>query len=99
MRLAALGPLSLSHDDLWITTWGELLDLLYGYRYRKYLENKQQAQLACWLLNGSGNLKHPVRIEDLVGFWVDGEIMDKAEFLEHQKGRIRKNKARKAGEN
>jgi len=100
MALAALGPLQLTHEDLWRLSWGEIEDLVYAFRYREYLESAKRAQHAAWIMNASGNLKHPVRVEDLVGHWVDGQVMSKNEYFEHCKARIQRNKEtrRKGGE-
>jgi hypothetical protein len=75
-------------------------DLFYAYRYREYLESAKRAQHAAWIMNASGNLRHPVRIEDLVGHWVDGQVMSKGEYFEHCKAKIQRNKEkrRKGGE-
>ncbi len=94
MALVALGPLKLSHEDLWRLSWGEVEDLLYAWRYAEYLESRHRAQHATWILNGSGNLKHTIRVEDLVGHWVDGQVMSKGDYHEFLKRKI---KARKEG--
>ncbi len=92
MALAALGPLRLTHEDLWRLAWGEIEDLVYAYQYREYLESAKRAQHAAWIMNTSGNLKTPVRVEDLIGHWVDGRIMSKGEYFEYCKKRIQRNK-------
>jgi hypothetical protein len=97
MKLVALGPLRLSHDDLWRLTWGEVEDLAYAWRYSEFLETQKRAQHAAWILNGSGNLKRPLRVEDLSGYWVDGRILDKNEYHEYQKERIRAKRGVKNG--
>jgi len=91
----ALGPLCLTHDDLWHLTWGEAQDRLEAHQYAEYLDARKRAQMATWVLNGSGRLKHPIRVEDLVGHWVDGQVMSKGEYLEHAKRKIAANKARR----
>jgi hypothetical protein len=88
--LIALGPLRLEHEDLWQKTWGQIEDLIQAWRYREYLESRNRAQLATWLLNGSGNLKHPIGVEDLVGHWVDGKVMSKARYRKYSKERVTK---------
>ncbi len=97
MLLAALGPLRLSHEDLWRLTWGEVDDLLYAWKYAEYLESQKRAQSAAWIMNASGNLKHPVRVEDLVGHWVDGRVLSKNEYHEHLKATIRGRKGDRNG--
>jgi hypothetical protein len=92
MLLVALGPLRLSHEDAWRMTWGEIEDLAYAWRYAEFLETQKRAQLGAWIMNATGNLKRPVRVEDLSGFWVDGEVLSKNEYHEHQKQRIRARK-------
>ena len=44
--LIALGPLRLTHEDLWQLTWGEVDDLIYAWRYSEYLESQKRAQQA-----------------------------------------------------
>jgi hypothetical protein len=95
--LAALGPLRLTHKDLWELTWGEIDDLVYAYKYREYLESLKRAQHAVWLMNASGNLRHPVRVEDLVGYWADGEIMGKNEYFQYCKDKIKRKKQQQEG--
>jgi hypothetical protein len=98
MTLLALGPLRLSHDDLWHITWGELDDLIYAWRYSEYLESQKRAQQAAWIMNACGRLKHPVRTNDLAGYWVDGQIMSKNEYHEHLKNKVRSRRGEKSGE-
>lgn len=94
MALIALGPLRLSHEDLWRLTWGELEDLIYAWRYSEYLEYQKIAHLAAWLLNGSGNLKMPIRADELVGRWVDGQVMSERKYREYMKRKMQKKAAR-----
>ena len=89
MTLLALGPLRLSHEDLWRLTWGEMDDLIFAWRYREYLEAQKRAQLGAWIMNASGNLKHPVNAQDLAGYWVNGRVLSKNEYHEHLKSRVR----------
>lgn len=98
MALLALGPLRLSHNDLWILTWGELEDRIYAWSYAEYLETRKLAQLAAWILNGSGNLKMPVRVDDLAGRWVDGRVMTEKQYREHLKRKIQEKKRRRGGD-
>ena len=81
----AFGPLQLRHADLWDITLGEILDLIDGYRYREYLETRRAMTAAALVANASGNLKRQVRVEDLVGHWVDGRIIGSAEWAAQQK--------------
>lgn len=95
--LALLGPLGFRPSELWILTWGEAKDLLEAWRYREYLDSQKRAQMACWLLNGSGNLKHSINIADLVGYWVDGQVMGKEEYREFLEEKVRRKKVEKGG--
>jgi hypothetical protein len=81
----AFGPLQLRHADLWEITLGELLDLIDGYRYRDYLETRRLTAAAALVANCSGNLKRPLRVDDLVGHWVNGRLMDTQEYWEYSK--------------
>lgn len=94
MSLFALGPLTRTHEDLWRLTWGEIEDLIAAWRYAQYLESRKQARLAAWIINGTTKRKHPVRVEDLVGYWVDGEIMSKNDYFEYSKEKIKQKKGR-----
>lgn len=97
MALIALGPLRLFHEDLWRLTWGEVQDLVHGYRYREYLETRRAAQHAAWIMNACGRLKHPVKCDDLAGYWVDGRVLSKNEYHEHLKKRVKTRKGEKHG--
>lgn len=97
MALIALGPLRLSHEDLWRLTWGEVQDLVHGYRYREYLETRRAAQHAAWIMNACGRLKHPVKCDDLAGYWVDGRVLSKNKYHEHLKKRVKTRKGEKHG--
>lgn len=94
MRLLALGPLRLSHNDLWDITWGELEDLIYAWRYSEYLETQKRAQLGAWIMNASGNMKHTIQPIDLCGHWVNGKILSKNEYHNYLKQKIKKRKKR-----
>jgi hypothetical protein len=50
--------------------------------------------LAAWLLNGSGNLKMPIRADELVGRWVDGQVMSERKYREYMKRKMQKKAAR-----
>ncbi len=96
--LIALGPLRLTHEDLWRLTWGEVDDLIYAWKYSEYLESQKRAQHAAWIINACGRLKHPVSANDLAGYWVDGQIMSKGEYHEHLKKRVKARRGDKSGE-
>ena len=83
-----LGPLRRTHNDLWQLTLGEYEDLCRAWMYANYIDTQKIAQLAVWLLNGSGNLKYPVHIEDLIGKWVDGRVMSIKEHREYLKRKV-----------
>jgi hypothetical protein len=89
----AFGPLQLRHDELWNLSLGELLDLIDGYRYRDWLESRRLMTAAVLIANCSGNLRHPLSVEDLVGRWVDGQIMDEDAFGEYCKDLARRHRA------
>lgn len=42
------------------------------------------------LINGMGNVKYPVHVDDLVGYWVDGQVLGKMEYWEYCKNKARK---------
>lgn len=96
--MIALGPLRLTHEDLWRLTWGEVDDLIYAWKYSEYLESQKRAQHAAWIINACGRLKHPVSANDLAGYWVDGQIMSKGEYHEHLKKRVKARRGDKSGE-
>jgi len=48
-------------------------------------------------MNASGNLKRPVGVEDLVGYWVDGKIMGKNEYFQYCKDKIKRKKQQQEG--
>jgi hypothetical protein len=98
MALLALGPLHLSHENLWTLTWGELEDLIHAWSYTEYLETRKRAQHAAWILNGSGNLKTPVRVDDLAGRWVGGRVMTEKQYREHLKRKMQEKKRRRGGD-
>lgn len=97
VALIALGPLCLTHEDLWCRTLGEIEDLIYAYQYRAFLSLREKAQTAAWIMNAAGTLKHQVSAEDLVGHWVDGKIMSKGEYFDYCKEKIKQKKDRKEG--
>ena len=90
--LFALGPLELSHEDLWRVTIGELNDLIIARRYKDYLEMQKQAQFAQWLM--SCWVKKAPSVQDMVGVW-DEKLMrplGNREAYEIAKERIRSKK-------
>lgn len=99
MTLAVLGPLHLTHEHLWTLTWGEVDDLLHAWRYTEYLEMSKIATLGAWIHNVSGNVKHTVKPVDLIGRWVDGQVMSENQYHEYLKKKIRsKKRGREDGE-
>ena len=98
MTLAVLGPLHLTHENLWKLTWGEVDDLLHAWRYTEYLEMTKYATLGSWLINVSGNVKHTVKPTDLIGHLVDCRVMSESQYhtylkekIKAKKGAVRKN--------
>jgi len=75
---------------LWHITYGEIQDLIVAYRYKEFLASQNRAQMAVWLM--SAWVKKVPSVSDLVGHWVDGEILSKEEYLQRC---IKKAKARK----
>ncbi len=71
--------------------------MIYAYQYREHVELRKLAQVASWIMNASGNLKRPVGVEDLVGYWVDGEIMGKNEYFQYCKDKIKRKKQQQEG--
>lgn len=59
--------------------------MLYGYRYRKYLQSRENAQLALWIL--SPHIKEIPTIDDLVGVWDNGEVVSVKEKYYRDKNR------------
>ena len=90
MYLFALGPLGLSHEDLWTVTNGELGDRMEAHRYKTYLERRERAVMTAALMNI--HLKRSVSVQDLVGIWRKGEILTKGEFIEKWKEDRRRRK-------
>ena len=98
MTLAVLGPLHLTHENLWNLTWGEVDDLLHAWRYTEYLEMTKYATLGSWLVNVSGNVKHTIKPTDLIGHWVDGRVLSESQYhiylkekIKAKKGAVKKN--------
>lgn len=77
-------------EDLWTVTLGELSDMAEGLQYREYIETRNAAAHASWIINASGSVRHPVRPDDLVGVWMDGRIVSKREAYEIVKARVKK---------
>lgn len=92
MTLAVLGPLHLTHENLWNLTWGEVDDLLHAWRYTEYLEMTKYATLGSWLINISGNVKHSVKPTDLIGHWVDGRVLSESQYHDYLKEKIKAKK-------
>ena len=84
--------MQLRHDDLWELGLGELLDLIDGYRYRDWIESRRLMTAAALIANCSGNLRHPLSVEDLIGRWVDGQVMDEESYGEYCKALARRHR-------
>ena len=69
----ALGPLGLTHEDLWHVTRGQLFDLIHAYNYKSYLVRRERAELAAFIAIYQG--KKPPSIEKLCGEWCDCRVM------------------------
>jgi hypothetical protein len=94
LYLFALGPLGLSHEDLWQVTNGQLGDLLDAWHYKQYLERRERAYMTSILANMWS--KRHITVQDIVGVWHQGEILSKEDFIEKWKERRRR---RRAGQN
>jgi hypothetical protein len=89
--LSALGPLGLTHEDLWRLTRGEIADLAHAYRYKKFLDMQSMAVLAFYIAAAqTGKAKS---IDQLCGVWEGGRAMTQEEAAEYyrEKARERKN--------
>jgi len=51
-----------------------------AYKYKEFLASQNRAQMAIWLM--SAWVKKVPSVSDLVGYWVDGEILSKEEYLQ-----------------
>ncbi|OUO91824.1 hypothetical protein B5F39_11870 [Cloacibacillus sp. An23] len=69
----ALGPLGLTHEDLWHVTRGQLSDLIHAYNYKNYLARRERAELAVFVALYQG--RKPPSIEKLCGEWEGGRVM------------------------
>jgi hypothetical protein len=90
LYLFALGPLGLSHEDLWFVTNGQLGDLVVAWNYRQYLERKERAYMTSILANLWS--KRRIGVQDIVGIWRNGEVTSKEEFIEKWKAERRRRK-------
>ena len=84
LYLNALGFLKLRYADLWDITNGELCDLLLANEYRLFRERQEQAMHTVAMLNILSKKK--ISVQDLTGFWYNGRIYDKNEFLDERLG-------------
>lgn len=84
LYLNALGFLNLRYADLWDITNGELCDLLLANEYRLFRERQEQAMHTAAMLNIWS--KNKISVQDLTGFWYNGRIYDKNEFLDERLG-------------
>jgi hypothetical protein len=96
LYLFALGPLGLSHEDLWFVTNGELGDLLDAWNYKQYLERRERAHMTCILANMWS--KRHISVQDIVGVWDNGGSVSKQEFFEKWKARRRRGKVEQDGQ-
>ena len=69
----ALGPLGLSHEDLWHVTRGQLNDLIHAYNYKCYLVRRERAELAAFV--AIYQCRKPPSIDKLCGEWCGGRVM------------------------
>ena len=84
LYLNALGLLNLRYSDLWEITNGELCDLILANEYKLFRQRQEQAMHTVAMLNLWSKKK--ISVQDLAGFWYNGRIYDKNEFLEERLG-------------
>lgn len=95
MFLYLLGPLGLRHKDLWEITPGEASDLVAAHKFTEYLEYRKIGLLGAWMLTPWSKRKFSV--DDLVGVWREGKILDKREHYECVKESIKRKKRVRQG--
>jgi uncharacterized protein (DUF433 family) len=97
LYLFALGPLGLSHEDLWQVTNGQLGDLLDAWHYKQYLERRERAYMTSILANLWS--KRRITVQDIVGIWHHGQTISKEDFIEKWKENRRRKKGIQDGQN
>ena len=84
----ALGPLSLSHEDLWHITHGQLIDRIIAYNYSAYLRRREAAIAAAYTAIWQNSKQHHT-IDQLCGVWNGVCVVDEIEYKMQQLEKIR----------
>jgi hypothetical protein len=95
LYLFALGPLGLSHEDLWFVTNGQIGDRIDAWNYKQYLERRERAYMTSILANMWS--KRRISVQDIVGIWHDGKTVSKEDFIEDWKEKRRRRKEAQNG--
>jgi hypothetical protein len=95
--LFALGPLGLSHEDLWFVTNGQLSDLTEAWEYKQHLERTERAYMTSILVNMWS--KRRISAQDIAGVWDRrrGRAVPKEDMVENWKARRRRRKGERDG--
>lgn len=84
----ALGPLALSHEDLWHITHGQIIDKVIAYNYVTYLQRHEAAITSAYAAIWQDSSKSHT-IDELCGVWNGVRIVDKEEYKKQQLKKIR----------
>lgn len=84
----ALGPLGLSHEDLWHVTYGQLTDKIIAYNYNAYLRRREAAIAAAYAAIWQ-NSTQSYTLDDLCGVWDGVKIVEETEYKRQQLAKIR----------
>ncbi|ANZ45452.1 hypothetical protein [Cloacibacillus porcorum] len=83
----ALGPLALSHEDLWHITRGQIIDKVIAYNYGTYLQRREAAITSAYAAICQDGESHT--IDELCGIWNGVRIVDEEEYKKQQLKKIR----------
>jgi hypothetical protein len=78
-------------------TNGQLGDLAAAWKYRQYLERREQAYMTSILANTWR--KRPISVQDIAGIWANGGVTSKEDFIEKWKAKRRRGKEGRNGKN
>ncbi|WP_034443505.1 hypothetical protein [Cloacibacillus evryensis] len=84
----ALGPLGLSHEDLWHITHGQLTDKIIAYNYNAYLRRREAAIAAAYAAIWQNSKQHHT-LDELCGVWDGVRIIEETEYKTQQLAKIR----------
>ena len=79
--MTALGPLGLTHEDLWHITTGEIQDLVIAHNYQRHLKRREDYILAS-LIGAAMGSKYP-SMDEVCGRWLDNRVMEPEEANEY----------------